>query len=365
VTPNLLPPDDFSPDEFTAEPPPSPWTPGAATAIGSMPGTDPVEAITTVFGELPDLPHLPELPARGLGADLIGRTAALLVDLPFELVPSGYRVTAHPSSEQRRATELLRRDLDALQEVADRTGARPNAVKVQVAGPWTLTADIELVRGHRVLTDPGALREFSQSLAEGLTAHIAEVGARTGAPVLVQLDEPTLPSVLAGRLRTPSGFGMVPAVGTHEAVELLNTVIEAARAASGRDVIVHCCAPNVPIGLLREAGATAISLDATLLSGADSEMLDAIGEAWDAGTMLLLGLVPSTDPARPPTLHDVAKPALDLIDRIGFARTLLADRAVPTPTCGLAGASQAWARQALTLTRELGAAFLEPPESWR
>lgn len=364
VTPNLLPPDDFSLDEFTAGPPPSPWTPGAATAIGSMPGTDPVEAITTVFGELPDLPHLPELPARGLGADLIGRTAALLVDLPFELVPSGYRVTAHPSSEQRRATELLRRDLDALQEVADRTGARPSAVKVQVAGPWTLTADIELIRGHRVLTDPGALREFSQSLAEGLTAHIAEVGERTGAPVLVQLDEPTLPTVLAGRLPTPSGFGMVRAVGTQEAIELLNTVIEAARAASGRDVIVHCCAPNVPISLLREAGATAISLDATLLAGAGSGMLDAIGEAWDAGTTLLLGLVPSTDPARPPTLHDVAKPALDLIDRIGFARTLLADRAVPTPTCGLAGASQAWARQALTLTRELGTAFLEPPESW-
>ena len=250
-----------------------------------MPGTDPAEAAATVFGELPGLPHLPELPARGLGADLIGRTAALLVDLPFELVPSGYRVTAHPSADQRRATELLCRDLDALQEVADRTGGGPNAVKVQVAGPWTLTADIELIRGHRVLTDQGALREFSQSLAEGLAVHIAEVGARTGAPVLVQLDEPTLPAVLAGRLRTPSGFGMVPAVGTHEAVELLNTVIEAAREASGRDVIVHCCAPNVPLGLLREAGATAISLDATLLADAGSDMLDAIGEAWDAGTM--------------------------------------------------------------------------------
>ena len=73
-----------------------PWPPGTATAIGSMPGTDALEAARTVVGELAQLPHLPELPGRGAGADLIGRTAALLVDLAVELVPSGYRVTARP-----------------------------------------------------------------------------------------------------------------------------------------------------------------------------------------------------------------------------------------------------------------------------
>src|ERR1700712_3767395 len=57
------------------------WPSGAATAIGSMPGTDPAGAAAVVFGELPDFPHLPELPARGVGADMLGRTAALLVDL--------------------------------------------------------------------------------------------------------------------------------------------------------------------------------------------------------------------------------------------------------------------------------------------
>ncbi|HEX8519110.1 MAG TPA: methionine synthase, partial [Pseudonocardia sp.] len=38
--------------------------------------------------------------------------------------------------------------------------------------------------------------------------------------------------------------------------------------------------------------------------------------------------------------------------------------AVPTPTCGLAGASPEWARRAMTLSRELGRAFVDPPESW-
>ena len=49
-----------------------------ATGIGSLPGTRPAEAARMVAGELPDLAHVAELPARGPGADMIGRTTAML-----------------------------------------------------------------------------------------------------------------------------------------------------------------------------------------------------------------------------------------------------------------------------------------------
>jgi methionine synthase II (cobalamin-independent) len=329
-----------------------------------MPGTDPVEAANVVVGELPDLPHLPELPRRGLGADLIGRTAALLVDLAVEEVPSGYRVTARPGVDQRRATDLMHRDLDAFQDVLDRAGATPAAVKVQLAGPWTLAAGIELPRGHRVLTDRGALREFADSLAEGLTAHVVELGKRTGHPVVVQLDEPTLPAVLAGALPTASGLGTVAPVAGQDARETLARVVDAAGAATGAPVIVHCCATRPPVGLIRAAGAGAIALDATLLDGAPASLADEIGEAWDAGVVFLLGVLPSRDPGRNPSLADAAGPALRLVDRLGFPRTLLAERAIPTPACGLADATTGWAKRALTLVRDVGRAFVEPPESW-
>lgn len=330
-----------------------------------MPGADPVEACRIILGELPALPHLPELPARGVGADLIGRTAGMLVDLPIEVVPSSYRVTARPGRDHRRAVDLLRRDLDAVQETLEVTGARPAAIKVQLAGPWTLTAGVELPRGHRVLTDPGALREFTESLAEGLTRHVAEVVTRVDTPVIVQLDEPTLPAVLAGSLRTPSGYGTVPAVPESDARATLDTVVKAAREASGQPVIVHCCAKRPPIGLLREAGADALAFDATLLGDdTPAALWDELGEAWDDGLALFLGLVPGVDPARPLTLRAAADPALRLVDRLGFARSRLAEAAVPTPCCGLAGASTTWARRALGLVRELGESFVEPPESW-
>ena len=129
-------------------------------------------------------------------------------------------------------------------------------------------------------------------------------------------------------------------------------------------MIVHCCAPRPPVALFRSAGADAVALDATLLHGTPAVFTDQLGEAWDDGCVFLLGLVPSTEPARPLTLHKAAQPALDLVDRLGFGRSILGERAVPTPTCGLAGASATWARQALKLVRDLGKAFVEPPESW-
>ena len=237
-------------------------------------------------------------------------------------------------------------------------------MKVQAAGPWTLTAGIELARGHRVLTDPGALREFTDSLSEGISLHAAEVSRRIGAPVVVQLDEPSLPTVLAGGLTTASGYGTVPSVAEPDARDILARVIEAVKAATGQPVIVHCCAPRPPVRLLRSAGAEALAVDATLLDGIPADLSDQFGEAWDAGVTMLLGLVPGTAPARTPALAQVAKPALQLVDRLGFPRSILAERAIPTPTCGLAGATGAWARRALEIVGDVGKAFVEPPESW-
>src|SRR6059058_4348781 len=105
-----------------------------------MPGTDALEAARTVVGELPQLPHLPELPGRGAGADLIGRSAALLVDLAVDLTPAGWRLVPRPGMDQRRAREFLARDLDALTDVAE---GYTGPLKLQATGPWTLAAGLE------------------------------------------------------------------------------------------------------------------------------------------------------------------------------------------------------------------------------
>lgn len=323
------------------------WQPGAVTGIGSLPGTDVVEAARLVFGELPDLPHVPELPGRGAGADMIGRTAALLVDMPVEIVVGEWRLTAHAGRDLRRARDFHGWDVDAVDAAAgDYTGP----LKVQAVGPWTLAAGVELHTGHRVVSDHGAARDLAASLAEGLRGYLTELRRRVpGAVPVLQLDEPSLPAVLAGRVPTPSGYGTVRAVDSAVARDALREVLAVVPAGARA---VHCCAPDVPIPLLREAGADALSLDAALLSAAQ---YDALGEAVDGGASLWLGLLPGTDAD---VTLDVARDRLyRLWSDLGFAPKQLADAVVPTPACGLAGASPRYARRVLSLLRDVGTAM--------
>ncbi len=174
-----------------------------------MPGENPMEAARIIAGELPDLPYLAELPGRGPGADITGRAAALLVDLPVELAgPRGWRIAERPGRDVRRARSLLSSDLDAMEEVLD---GYAGPLKIQLAGPWTLAATIEQPRSLKpALADPGLVADLTSSLAEGAAAHVAEVAKRVPkATLIVQFDEPALPAVLRGAVPTPSGLSRV------------------------------------------------------------------------------------------------------------------------------------------------------------
>ncbi|HZB21240.1 MAG TPA: methionine synthase [Blastococcus sp.] len=326
-------------------PVPAAW--GPASGVGSLPGTDPAEAVRLVVGELPDFAHLPELPARGPGADLIGRSAALLVDLAFDLTPGGWRLVPRSGIDQRRAEEFLARDLDALYDVAD---SWTGPFKVQAAGPWTLAAGLERTRGDRAVVDAGARRDLAQSLAEGLAAHVAAVAARVPlAQFVVQLDEPSVPAVLQGGLPTVSGFGKLPAVEATVVEQELADLV-------GRlpvPVVVHCCAPRMPLELFRAAGAAALSFDLGLVQD-----LDAVGTAIEAGTHLFPGVVPGTD-ATLPTPKATASRVQAWWRELGFPADDLAAAVTLTPSCGLAGATPAYARSAMTHVRE-AAKYLLP-----
>ncbi|WP_241038285.1 methionine synthase [Blastococcus litoris] len=332
-------------DRTDPRPVPAPW--GPASGVGSLPGTDAAEAVRLVVGELPDFAHLPELPGRGAGADMIGRTAALLVDLAVDLTPAGWRLVPRGGIDQRRAEEFLARDLDALHDVAE---SWDGPFKVQAAGPWTLAAGLERTRGDRAVADAGARRDLAQSLAEGLGQHVAAVRARVpGARVVVQLDEPSVPAVLQGALPTASGFGKLPAVEATVVEQELTDLIGHLDA----PVVVHCCAPRMPLDLFRAAGAAALSFDLGLVQD-----LDAVGTAIDAGTHLFPGVVPGTDTALPAPKATASR--LQAWWReLGFPADDLAAAVTLTPACGLAGASPAYARQAMAHVRE-AAKYLQP-----
>jgi len=310
-----------------------------------MPGTDPREAIAVVIGELPELPHLPELPARGPGADMIGRTVGLLIDMPAQTTPRGWRLAAKPGRDASRAASFLSADLDMMEEAA---AGYEGPFKIQACGPWTLAANLELTGSvEPALADAGAVADLVASLTEGLAGHVAAVRRRLpAATVILQLDEPALPGVLAGSVPTASGLYRVAAVDGSDAADGLRTVLESA----GAPTVVHCCAPEIPFGCIKKAGATAASFDLGQFRLTDEE---AFGEAVESGMGMFIGAVPSIPPApaagqRPDS--DGHKPATSVIDvwqRIGLPPADLTRQVVMTPACGLAGASPGYARTAL------------------
>ncbi|MEU6812245.1 methionine synthase [Streptomyces sp. NPDC046831] len=324
----------------------------AATGVGSLPGGDAREAARTVTGTFEDFPFLPELPARGPGADMIGRTAGMLVELYARVEPSGWRLGDRPGRDTRRARSWLGEDLDALEEF---TQGYEGPLKVQAVGPWTLAANLELRNGEAALSDPGACRDLAASLAEGLRLHLAEVRRRVpGARPVLQLDEPSLTAVLRGRVRTASGYR------THRAVD--RQAVEAAlRDVAGvhrGPVVVHSCAPDVPFALLRRAGVDGISFDVSLLTERDDE---AIGEAVEGGTHLFAGVVPSAEGP----LSDPAGSVMGvrtLWRRLGLRPGLLPETVTVTPACGLAGVSPAYARQALAHCVRAARSLADNPE---
>jgi methionine synthase II (cobalamin-independent) len=329
-----------------------------ATGVGSLPGTDAADyevAVKTVLDTLPDLPHVPELPGRGAHADLTGRTLAVVAELGVDLQPAGWRLTGPSGSsgvDHRRARSLLAQDLDVVEEQAQ---GYAGSFKAQVAGPWTLAATVERPRGDRVLADHGARRELAEALAEGLRAHVADLRRRVpGADLVVQVDEPALPAVLAGRVPTASGFHRhrsVDAPAASAALELAFAAVQDAGAVS----VAHCCAADVPVSLLTGAGASGVSVDLDVLTAA---AYDDLAGLLEQGRPVHLGVVPAVAPAHRPTDSTVTERVLRFLDMLGLAPGGAASLVV-TPTCGLAGADPAWAREAMRLVAEVAAHLRE------
>jgi hypothetical protein len=306
-----------------------------ASGIGSWPGTDIRQTLAVVRDLLADdgIPYLPELPDRGPGADMIGRTAGLLVDLPVDLQPSGWRLVDRPGRDVKRTGSLLRQDLDELAEAFD---GYEGELKLQVAGPWTMASALWLTRGERALADDGASRDLAASLAEGLRSHIATVSRLVpGAELVIQVDEPGLPAVLGGGLPTASGLGRVRPVDPQVVEAALREVLSAAE---GRHTVVHCCAPEVPLPLLRATGTDAVSMDTSLVGPRGWESIAATVEA---GVRLWAGVVPVGGDR--PSVTDLTSGLVTAWRGVGLPASQLSEVTL-TPTCGLAGLTPQGAR---------------------
>lgn len=342
-----------------------PLTPMAATGIGSVPFTDPEEAVSLILEAMPRMPYWPQMvrlgfreemtaqAARGLAAlkiDEAARTVQVDPDLHrdqalvefYEAVLTGELTPfAMEEQEARGFFALLR---------AAAAGQLPcQTLKGQLAGPVTFAGMVKDREGKAILFD----RELTQAVCLGLARKAAWQARRfrdlRKAPVIF-LDEPFL-----------SGFGSayLP-ISREEVLEILGqTIVELRQAADAPLVVgLHCCG-NTDWGLLLEAPIDLLSFD----SYGYFESLQLYGQAlvkfFQRGGWLAWGLVPTGEDFRQETAEGLwlrfTRQVAQLAQELKTTSKEILSRAILTPACGMGYLSPDEARRALRILADLSA----------
>jgi len=306
---------------------------GAATGIGSLPFTDPVEAAEVALDVHAHLPASPQLatPAEGV----VAQWADALPEVSVK--PDG-----SISVDATRVGERVRARLDPARHAGllaffEAAGARPEPpgrVKSQVVGPLTL--GVALVRAGL----PPAVAFERATIAVRAWARVLEeqvASALPGAALLLFLDEPAL--VLWRRNEAP--------IEREHAVDVLSNALAGCRAVTG----VHVCGEG-DVRLAFESGPRVLGLPVSeqLLSDGD-----AMARHLDADGWIAWGAVPTDRP-----IGDSADPLwrrlvvlwCDLTRR-GCDPLGLRTHALVTPACGLAGHGPSQAVRALRLAQTM------------
>ena len=304
--------------------------------LGELPGASIIAAADIVAGETGDLRQLPILPARGV--DVVGLTTGILPGINVDAGPRSWVLSTRPQLRTRRIWDRVEADLDQCEQA---WGTRIDAVKIQVAGPWTLSASIELSNGHRALTDTGALRDLTESLIAGIQEYSADVRARFDTEVYVQLDEPLLAQVRDGSLPGTSQFDEIPSINDVDLGERLAGVIEPAEV---RYLNQTGYPPLWKVAQVAGVETCQVTLDTVR----GSEQYDGMGHALAAGMRVGLGMTRAGDDRDPRHLAvDVAR----MWDELGLDRTLLTHAVDVHPRNGLANCTLLDAAAALRTAR--------------
>ena len=331
-----------------------------ATGVGTLPLTDPAQAVAAVTSRLTAMPYWPQLPQRDAREDMNLQYAPALRPLVAADLQERM-LRAHPGLSREEALagfyeRLLTAPLadfgllpeDAAGFFAFRAaiaGAGSGAfpwLKGHVTGPLTLAASVIGGDGKALLFDD----ELAEALAKGLGAAAAaqvEQLASLGRPLLMFFDEPFL-----------SGYGsaFMP-LSREQAINLLALALEEARSRCTAVFGVHCCG-NTDWSLLIDAGFDVINLDS---AGFGENLLlypEALKALYARGGAVAWGAVPASGFTGQETAAGLwagLKKLLEELIGLGFDRQVVARQALVTPACGMGSMRVEEALAILDLTR--------------
>ncbi len=321
---------------------------GLATAIGSMPHTDPKEACALVARFLPEIPAWPQLPQRSFLENMYVQFSQgfpgvvieedrIYVDRTEELgEPLEQLYTSYLKSEIEKYA--LSPDYAAgLHAFLEADLGSPFAIKGQVTGPisWGLAItdqDRRPIIYDDVLAD--ALAKYLRLKAAWQEKELRAVSPNT----IIFIDEPYMASL-------GSAFVSLP---REQAVALLEEVFGGISGLKG----VHCCG-NTDWSLLLKTSLDILSLDAYNYGYTLVLYHEEVKAFLERGGVVAWGIVPSDEGElkgeTAKSLLDRLEEEIGALDRKGVSFRLVMEQCLVTPSCGLGPISPEAASWALEL----------------
>ncbi|MDO8635404.1 MAG: methionine synthase [Dehalococcoidia bacterium] len=325
-----------------------------ATAVGSMPYTDPKQAMELVLKYLPSLPIWPQLPKRsflesmyvqfteGLPGINIENDRVFVdlnqdIDTPLRTLLQDYEAKAYNSyAIKKEYAPGLYAFLSA------RLGS-PRAVKGHITGPVSCglgitDADKRPILYHEILAD--ALARLLRLRATWQEKQLRMVCPNT----MIWVDEPYM-----------SSFGSAfISISREQVLSLLGEVLAGIEGTKG----VHCCG-NTDWSVLLATSVNILSFDAYNYAQTLSLYPAEVKAFINRGGIIAWGIVPNDEDnlskETVSSLRDRLEEAMAAFTRKGISIKQLTNQALITPSCGLGAISPDGAIQALELTAGLSA----------
>jgi hypothetical protein len=335
------------------------------TGVGSLPHTDPGQAIQLIMSTLENAPHPPQLPLADPREQMwiqfsegLPRFQVDLANLTYFFDTSGdplseveefyaryLAVTEGAAGDGFDVGPSFGKGIRLFRDGIVAEGRKREFLKVQVTGPLSFALTV---------TDESRRPIFYHSLFKdvavkgmGLKAvWLLEQFKPLAEHVIVIFDEPSL-----------SAYGSSAFLGVSKAdvVESLDDVFSMVTAHGGIPG-VHCCG-NTDWGLLMDTATRVINFDAVDYLETMAIYGPQLNEFLHRGGVLSWGAVPNTEQIQDETADTVIRRIVEGVRRLeqaGADRDLLTDRILVTSACGCAGLTIAQTERVYRTLRDVG-----------
>jgi hypothetical protein len=320
-----------------------------ATAIGSLPLSDPDKAVDVVLGNIPEAPIWPQLPRLGINEQMevqysegvpcavVDREKGRLYfdtskdySEAFAAFYEAYMASAEAPAgggdfSSMAITPEFSKGIYALERRLKTEGKKRPYVKVQTTGPCSFALTITDENKRAIYYN----EEFRDVIIKAL-AMKCRWQLQKFKPYAEQLicfiDEPILSAF---------GSSTYVSVQREDVLSILKEVIDAVHADKALAGI-HCCG-NTEWSILIDAGVDILNFDAFGFGETIAMYPDAVKKHLQRGGAIAWGVVPTSTAIRqqtPETLAAHFEKVADNLAAKGIERQMILDQAMITPSCG-------------------------------